>query len=63
MALITRWIKLFRQVFVQGQMSLDIVLGQSIIPQQLFARISRGIAISLGKYKREVKVKGSVKVS
>ncbi|XP_011055102.1 PREDICTED: hexokinase type 2-like isoform X2 [Acromyrmex echinatior] len=43
-------------------MSLDIVLGQSIIAQQSCARTSPEIIILLEKCKREVRVKDKVKV-
>jgi len=43
-------------------MSLDIVLGKSIIAQQSCARISPEIIILLEKCKREVRVKDKVKV-
>ncbi|XP_011700787.1 PREDICTED: hexokinase type 2 isoform X3 [Wasmannia auropunctata] len=46
-------------------MSLDSVLGQSIIAQQSFARTSHGIAVSLGKcesvVRDRVKVKGKIR--
>lgn len=41
-------------------MFLDIVLGQSIIEQQPFARTSRRIVVLLGKCKREVR--GEIRV-
>lgn len=46
----------------RGQMFLDIVLGQSIIEQQPFARTSRRIVVLLGKCKREVRVRVKVRV-
>lgn len=62
MALIIPADKIILPGFVQGQMSLDIVLEQSITRQQSFARINREIAVLLGKCKREVRVRLGVKI-
>lgn len=48
--------------FVQGQISLDIVLEQSITKQRSFVRTNREIVLLLGKYKRKVRVRIRVSV-